>query len=101
MDAHGEFAHRHRRPARGRRGDDGVQSRAIPEPYVDHGRGLVESSPGGTDDAFDQVAQLLVRVEIHVRHRLFATIANGEDAQWTVDDDLLDTWIVHQWLQDA
>ena len=71
------------------------------QPDVDHRRGVIQPPASAADDPFDELAQLLVRFEVHPDRLLLASVADGEHPQWSVDDDLLYARVVHQRLKDA
>jgi hypothetical protein len=69
------------------------------EPHIDHGRGFIQAPTGAAYHPFDELPELVIILEVHPVDLFLAPVADGKNAQRSVDDDLFDALIVHQRLQ--
>ena len=82
----------------GERGDDGVDARAVLEPRVHHGAGLVDAPPDSRDDAVYHAEDVCVVLEMD-RHALQLPAALDIDGLAAVDQDVGDGGIGQQGLE--
>ena len=91
---------RQQRPVEAQRRDHAVHARPVGQARIGQRRRLVDAPPERTQDALDQVHQLVVRPERDVRRDDATAALDVHDAP-PVDHDLVHLRVVHQWLERA